>query len=88
MELDILFGGYEIWTSPQKLYEGCDLGAIAGDAIRELFLQISYYILHWFALRVRGQAVCKGMRDLMSLDHEGHNVTKRQAFFMKFTKLA
>ena len=33
LELDVLFGGYEMWTSPQKLYEGCDLGAIAGDAL-------------------------------------------------------
>jgi len=33
LELDVLFGGYEMGTSPQKLYEGCDLGAIAGDAL-------------------------------------------------------
>ena len=33
LELDVLFGGYEMWISPQKLYEGCDLGAIAGDAL-------------------------------------------------------
>ena len=33
LELDVLFGGYEMGTSPQKLYEGCDLGAIAGDVL-------------------------------------------------------
>ena len=25
---------YEMGTSPQKLYKGCDLGAVAGDALR------------------------------------------------------
>ena len=33
LELDVLFGRYEMGTSPQKLYEGCDLEAIAGDAL-------------------------------------------------------
>jgi len=34
LELDVLFERYEMETSLQKLYEGCDLGAIAGDALR------------------------------------------------------
>ena len=33
LELDVLFGGYEMGTSPQKLYEGCDLGVIVGNAL-------------------------------------------------------
>ena len=33
LELDVLFGGYEIGTSPQKLYKGCDLGAITRNAL-------------------------------------------------------
>ena len=34
LEFDVLFGRYEMGTSPQNLYEGCDLEAIAGDALR------------------------------------------------------
>ena len=33
LEFDVLFGRYEMGTSPQNLYEGCDLEAIAGDAL-------------------------------------------------------
>ena len=33
LELDVSFGRYDIGTGPQKLYEGCDLEAIAGGAL-------------------------------------------------------
>ena len=38
--MDVLFGGYEMGTSPQKLYENCDLEAIAGDALTVKTLQL------------------------------------------------
>ena len=34
LDLDALFGGGEIGTSPQRLYEGCNLrGVITGDTL-------------------------------------------------------
>jgi len=35
LELDVLFGRYEMGTSLQKLYEDCDLGDIAGDVLSQ-----------------------------------------------------
>ena len=36
LDLDALFGGCEVGASPQTLYEGCDLRAIARYALMHL----------------------------------------------------
>ena len=43
LELDVLFRGYKIGTSPQKLYEDCDFGVNPGDALKiNIFIGLTH----------------------------------------------